>query len=110
MKSLHAQKMGLKGLDHGFGQHGDTVFSALAIADHDLAITKIDVLDPQCQAFAQAQACAVKQTRHQPLRTAQLRQQMPHFAHREHRGPSRRTLGVLQSLQPRQCFGEHFLV
>src|SRR5690606_38117549 len=48
------------------GQHGSAILAALAMTDQDLASGEVDVLDPQTQAFHQAQSGAVEQARHQP--------------------------------------------
>ena len=60
-------------------QHRDAVLAALAVADQDLPVAEVDVLDAQPQALEQPQAGAVQQARHQPARAVQIREQPAHF-------------------------------
>ena len=76
-------------LQRGFerlGQHSDTVFRPLAVADEDFVSGEIDVLDAQTQTFHQSQSRAVHQRGHEPLIAGQVRQHGFHFlAGHDHR-------------------------
>jgi len=50
--------------DKRIGEHGGAVFFPLAIADNDLVVAKVNVLDAQAQALGQAQAAAVEDLCH----------------------------------------------
>ncbi len=61
VKHFDAPEVLLKGLDEAVGEHGDAVFSPLAVAHDDLVLGEINVLDPQPQTLYQPQPRAVEQ-------------------------------------------------
>ena len=50
----------LEVFDQGFGQDGDAVLLALAVADGDGAVVKVQVLNSEAQTFHEAEAAAVE--------------------------------------------------
>ena len=58
---LDANKMFLQGGNHRLRQQGDPVLCAFAIANQDLPLCKVDVLNTQPNNFADSQAAAVQQ-------------------------------------------------
>jgi len=56
--------LALEGGDEGIGQDGGAVVFAFAVADDDLMITKVYVLDAQAHAFHQSQSAAVEDLCH----------------------------------------------
>jgi len=54
-------KMFLEGFDQRLGQDGNVVLLAFAVADGDSAVSQVQVLDAQAEAFHQAQTTAVKE-------------------------------------------------
>ena len=51
--------MQAQGFEQAIGEHSDTIVFALAIADDDLVVSKVQIFDTQPQDFHQAQAGAV---------------------------------------------------
>lgn len=49
----------MQGLDDGVGEHGDAVVVALAVADDDLMVVEVYILDAQAHGFHDAQTTAV---------------------------------------------------
>ena len=50
--------------DQRIGEHGEAVFFAFAVADDDLVVTEVNILDAQTQTFHEAQAAAVEYLGH----------------------------------------------
>jgi hypothetical protein len=48
-------------------QERHAIFHALAIANHDLVVTKINILDPKAQTFHQPKSCSIKELYDQPV-------------------------------------------
>jgi hypothetical protein len=61
-----------QGFFQGAGQQGDAVLRALAVADDEMALAEVDVLDPEAEAFQQSEAGAVEQAGHQSIRAVEL--------------------------------------
>jgi len=77
---FHPLEVLRQGLFHRHGQDGDVVPLPFVIAHDDLALFEIQVLDPQAQAFHEAQAAAVEELCHQQVDAGELRQHALHFA------------------------------
>ena len=54
-----------KGILNALGKKGETVFMAFAIPDEDLRMPKINIFDPQAEAFGDTQAATVNDFGHQ---------------------------------------------
>ena len=73
------------------GHHDDAVLVALALAHDDLAARRINVFHPQPAAFHEAEAGAVHQAGHQPIRLVRRQrvkagQEQRHFLARQDGG------------------------
>ena len=55
----------LKVVAQGVGEHDSPVFFALSVADEDLAVAEVQILDAQAQAFGEAQSTSIEQFGHQ---------------------------------------------
>jgi len=62
---LDAGQVFAQGRDEAFGEHGDAVFFAFAIANDDAVLFEVYILDAQTQAFDEAQAGAVEDFGHE---------------------------------------------
>ena len=58
--------------DKAVRQHGNAIFHALGVANDQLPLAKIDVLDPKMQCLEQPQTAAIQETPEQPMATAQV--------------------------------------
>lgn len=101
MQPANSVQVGSKRLDERSGEHGHPIFLALRVANDNLPILKVQILDAQAQAFEQAKATAVREHRHQPQRALQLREQRLGFLSREYDGQVLRFLRPLHLVEPR---------
>lgn len=60
MKDTHLAQVFTKGGLDGFGEDGDAVFGAFAVADDDLVLGEVDVFHAQAEAFVEAESGAVE--------------------------------------------------
>ncbi len=58
----------------GVWKNRDSILLTLAITHNDLVAFEVNIFDAQSQALQYAQATPVQQTRHQPARAVELRQ------------------------------------
>lgn len=54
-------------LNQAFGQHGDSILGAFPIANDDVLVLIIDILDAQTQTFEQPQSAAIEQLNRQAV-------------------------------------------
>jgi len=107
VQRLYAHQVRPQGLPQACRQHRNAVLPALAVADRDLLIIEIHVLDPELEAFAQPQTRSVQQTGHQPLRPVQAPKECPHLLDRQYHRHAHRALGTLDLVHPWQLQLEH---
>lgn len=81
------------------GEDGDPVLHAFAGADGDVAVPEVEVLDPEPEHLAQAQAGAVEEHAGEAVLPRQLRKHGFHFSAGEHDG------GPLRPLHPHDPLG-----
>jgi hypothetical protein len=91
-------------------KHRDAVLLALAVAHQHLAVREIHVLDSQPQTLHHPQTRAVKETRDQPARSRDPRQQPLHLGPREHHRNARRARGPLHPVEPGQLAPQHLAI
>lgn len=72
MEGLDAIHLPAQGLFERAGQEGDAILPALAVADEDVALAEVDVLDPEPEAFHQPQPGSIEEAGHQPGRAVEL--------------------------------------
>ena len=65
MDVLDGLDLALEGRDEGVGQDGGAVIFTFSIADDDLMIAEVNILDAQAHTFHQAQAAAIEQFCHE---------------------------------------------
>jgi hypothetical protein len=68
----------------GSWKERDAIFAALALSNDDVACAKVQILDPQGDAFGDTQACAVKELCHQERRAVEVIEDATDFVAREH--------------------------
>ncbi len=66
-----------QGLEQDIRKHGDPVVFALPIADDDLAVRKIQVLDAQAHDFHETETAAIHDLHHQPVHTIHFCNDLP---------------------------------
>jgi hypothetical protein len=96
--------------EHGLDrdrQHRDAILAALAVADHDLVRSEVDIFHAQPAALQQAEASTVEQERHDPRHAGQLLENRPGLLACEHDGQVLRALGPHDIIEPRQLHAEH---
>lgn len=59
MDEFDVFEMVVKSWNERFGKDGGTVILALAVANDDLVIAKVNILDAQAQAFHEAQSASI---------------------------------------------------
>jgi hypothetical protein len=72
------------------GQHRHSVLAALAVADHDLVLREVDVLDAVSAALEQPEPGAVEQNRHEPRDPVDPAQDSADFLDRQDDGEAPR--------------------
>ena len=82
--------------------HGAVVFLLLTIADCDLAIAEVHVLDTEADPFHQARTGPGEQPRHPPVGATHAGEQALGLLAREDHGDAHRPLGPLDALDLRQ--------
>jgi hypothetical protein len=92
------------------GQHRHAILRSLAVADKDLAATKIDILDAPAQPFQDAHAGAVEQFADKAMRAAKRHEQRTGLRSREDHGQARRRFRAYDAIEPRQFDCQHFPV
>jgi len=107
---LRANQLRAQRQDDVFGQHGDAVLGALAVAHDQLAALEVDVLDTQPQPFHQPHARAVQQRSDEPGRAAGLVEQRANLAGRQHDRQAPVVLGADDLVEPRQLQSQRLLV
>jgi hypothetical protein len=75
-----------QGFHQRSGQEGHAVFLPLAVADDEVLLAEIDVLDPEAEAFHQPQPGTIKQTGHEMLLAIELGQDGADLGAREDHG------------------------
>lgn len=75
------------------GQGDDAVFFALPIPDGDGLVLKVTILDPQTNAFHQAQARAIEQLGHEFMGSTQVVDEVQHFVAGKDGGEALGTFG-----------------
>jgi hypothetical protein len=83
-------------------QHRYAILRPLAVANQNLAPLEIEILHPQANAFHQAHAAAVKQTREQRMNSLHPVENALHLVARQHHRQARRPLGSHHAVEPRQ--------
>ena len=68
------------------GEDGDAIFGAFAIADDNLVLGKIDILDAQTQTFHEAKAAAIEELGHEEMNAGHVGENPLHFVPREDSG------------------------
>jgi hypothetical protein len=63
----------------GVWKHADAVAGALTLADEDLVLGEVEILDPQAEAFHQSQAAAVEQASHKLVGAGEAAQDFVDF-------------------------------
>lgn len=66
MQAAYFEQVRAQRLDEGTGEHGDPILLALRVANKNLPILKVHILDSQSQAFQQAKPTAIYERCHQP--------------------------------------------
>jgi len=61
-----------QGEDEAFGQHGDAIIAAFAVADDDLVVVEVDVFDAKAKTFHKAQAAAIENLSHKFIDAAKV--------------------------------------
>ncbi len=79
-------QMVLERNNKALGKHSDAVLHALTVADDDQVLGKVHVLDPQADAFHQAEARTIEQLRHQQVGARQVSHNPADLVFGEHRG------------------------
>lgn len=74
MQFLDPCELGLERPDESFGEEGDAFAHSLGLAHGNLAVTKIDVFDPQAQAFEQPQTAPVEKMDHEAVVALEVRE------------------------------------
>jgi hypothetical protein len=54
------------------GHGGDTIFATFAGSNHDLLLAKIEVFDPEFEAFGLAESTAIENLHNQPMNAGHL--------------------------------------
>ena len=60
MLKLNEFQVGLEGISQRVREHGNPIFRAFAVADHDLTRTEIHIEDSQSTGFKDTQATAIQ--------------------------------------------------
>lgn len=110
MQRTYPSKVRPERVNEVLWQQCDAVLLPLGIANHELLVAKVDVLDSQPQALEQAQARSVDESGHQPRCALQLTQHGPHFLARRHYRQAPRLLGSLDIAQPWQLDLQHISI
>ena len=79
MLEFSALQMPFQCVSNALREHRQPIFSAFAIADCNLPVSEVDVLDPEPQHLQKTQAAAVKEHRRDPLDSFELRQKLLSF-------------------------------
>jgi hypothetical protein len=80
----HVHQVPLQRFNEGGREHGQPILSAVAVAHQQRPALEVDVLHPQRETLVQAKAGPIQQRRHQPIRAAQARPNLPDLLAREH--------------------------
>jgi hypothetical protein len=86
MQLLHSLKMYLQRLQQAGRQHCYSAFLAFRIANDQLVLSKINVLNSQLQAFTQPQPAAIQQLNYQFMNTEQTRDDLLNFMRSQYCG------------------------
>jgi len=79
MNVPHLGEMGFEGSLEAGGQHGDPILAAFAVADENLVLLEVDVLDAEFEAFHEAQSGAVHEGCGEAFVAAHLRKELLYF-------------------------------
>src|SRR4051794_33972100 len=79
MQFLDPGQMELERAAQAFREQRDALAHAFALADGDLPVTKVDILNPQAKAFEQAQATPVEEMGHEAIVAFEIRQDSARF-------------------------------
>ena len=107
---LHFRQVQLQRFFERFRENGDAVLFALAIADEDLLVTKVDVLHPEANTVHQAQAGAIEQIGHEPVGAGHLGQDGLDFVAGEDDGQADGAFGAFDVIDPAEGMLQHSVI
>lgn len=92
--------MRLERCHHCVRQHCGPVLRAFAVANDDLRVVEVDILDPQAKGLHQPKAASVQQLNDQQVAPIHVVQQAFHFLDGKHYRQARRSPGTNDVVEP----------
>jgi hypothetical protein len=107
MQRAYAHEMIAQRFEQVLRQQSNLVLLSLGVADEQLTVLKVDVLDAKSKALEQAQSATINQRRHEPRGPLQLGENRPDLIARKYYRQALWLLGALHVLEPGQLTSEN---
>ena len=107
---FHFRQVQLQRFFERFWENSDPVLLALAIADNNLMVTKVDILHSEADTVHQAQAGAIEEIGHEPVGAGHLGEDGLDFVAGEDDGQTDGAFGAFDVLDPAEGLLQHGIV